>query len=98
MQRGRQGHIAAWEQTTAAALRPPSRRRRLGPCVSDPSESTSARPGPGSMATPTEGGSGMAAQQPDIKHTDLQQHNLSVPGHEVVQARPRDNTRGRSRQ
>ena len=29
----------------------------------------------------------MAAQQPDIKRTDLQQHNLSVPGHEVVQAR-----------
>jgi hypothetical protein len=28
----------------------------------------------------------MAAQQPDIKRTDLQQHNLSIPGHEVVQA------------
>ena len=30
----------------------------------------------------------MAAQQPEgIKRTDLQQHDLSVPGHEVVQAR-----------
>ena len=30
----------------------------------------------------------MAAQQPPgIKRTDLQQHDLSVPGHEVVQAR-----------
>jgi quercetin dioxygenase-like cupin family protein len=29
----------------------------------------------------------MAAQQPDIKRTDLQQHDLSVPGREVVQAR-----------
>jgi quercetin dioxygenase-like cupin family protein len=28
----------------------------------------------------------MAAQQPDIKRTDLQQHDLSVPGREVVQA------------
>ena len=28
----------------------------------------------------------MAAQQPDIKRTDLQQHDLSVPGHQVVQA------------
>jgi quercetin dioxygenase-like cupin family protein len=29
----------------------------------------------------------MAAQQPDIKRTDLQQHDLSVPRREVVQAR-----------
>jgi hypothetical protein len=30
----------------------------------------------------------MAAQQPEgVKGTDLQQHDLSVPGHEVVQAR-----------
>ena len=30
----------------------------------------------------------MAAQQPEgIKRTDLQQHDLSVPGHEFVQAR-----------
>jgi quercetin dioxygenase-like cupin family protein len=29
----------------------------------------------------------MAAQQPDIKRTDLQQHDLSFPGHQVVQAR-----------
>jgi len=29
----------------------------------------------------------MAAQQPDIKRTDLQQHDLSVPGREVVQVR-----------
>jgi hypothetical protein len=29
----------------------------------------------------------LAAQQPDITRTDLQQHDLSVPGHEVVQAR-----------
>jgi hypothetical protein len=29
----------------------------------------------------------MAAQQPDITRTDLQLHDLSVPGHEVVQAR-----------
>ena len=30
----------------------------------------------------------MAAQQPEgITRTDLQRHNLSVPGHEVVQAR-----------
>ena len=30
----------------------------------------------------------MAAQQPPgIKRTDLQQHDLSIPGHEVVQAR-----------
>ena len=29
----------------------------------------------------------MAAQQPDITRTDLQQHDLSVPGHEVGQAR-----------
>ena len=29
----------------------------------------------------------MAAQQPEgIKRTDLQQHDLSVPGHQVVQA------------
>jgi quercetin dioxygenase-like cupin family protein len=34
------------------------------------------------------GGSVMAAQQPPgIERTDLQQHDLSVPGHEVVQAR-----------
>src|SRR5215216_1614355 len=36
----------------------------------------------------SERGSVMAAQQPEgIKRTDLQQHDLSVPGHEVVQAR-----------
>jgi quercetin dioxygenase-like cupin family protein len=30
----------------------------------------------------------MAAQQPEgLKRTDLQQHDLSIPGHEVVQAR-----------
>jgi quercetin dioxygenase-like cupin family protein len=30
----------------------------------------------------------MTAQQPEgMKRTDLQQHDLSVPGHEVVQAR-----------
>ncbi|MGZ4533596.1 MAG: cupin domain-containing protein [Mycobacteriaceae bacterium] len=29
----------------------------------------------------------MAAQQQEIKRTDLQQHDLSVPGREVVQAR-----------
>jgi quercetin dioxygenase-like cupin family protein len=29
----------------------------------------------------------MAAQQPDIKRTDLQQHDLSIPGREVIQAR-----------
>ena len=28
----------------------------------------------------------MAAQQLDIKRTDLQQHDLSMPGHEVAQA------------
>ena len=28
----------------------------------------------------------MAAQQPDIKRTDLQQQDLSAPGREVVQA------------
>ena len=27
------------------------------------------------------------AQQPEIKRTDLQQHDLSIPGREVVQAR-----------
>src|SRR3954453_114448 len=37
-------------------------------------------------------GSGLAlyvarAQQPGIKHTDLQRHDLSVPGREVVQVR-----------
>jgi quercetin dioxygenase-like cupin family protein len=37
-------------------------------------------------------GSGLAlhlarAQQPGIKRTDLQRHDLSVPGHEVVQSR-----------
>jgi quercetin dioxygenase-like cupin family protein len=37
-------------------------------------------------------GSGLAlhaawAQQPGVKRTDLQQHNLSVPGREVVQVR-----------
>lgn len=37
-------------------------------------------------------GSGLAlhaagAQQPGIKRTDLQRHDLSVPGHEVVQVR-----------
>jgi quercetin dioxygenase-like cupin family protein len=30
----------------------------------------------------------MTAQQPEaIRRTDLQQHNLSIPGHQVVQAR-----------
>jgi quercetin dioxygenase-like cupin family protein len=29
----------------------------------------------------------MAAQQPDIQRTDLQQHDLSISGREVVQAR-----------
>jgi quercetin dioxygenase-like cupin family protein len=29
----------------------------------------------------------MARQQPDIKRTDLQQHDLNIPGREVVQAR-----------
>jgi quercetin dioxygenase-like cupin family protein len=29
----------------------------------------------------------MAAQQPDVQRTDLQQHDLSVPGREVVQSR-----------
>jgi quercetin dioxygenase-like cupin family protein len=29
----------------------------------------------------------MAAQQPDIKRTDLQQHDFSIPGREVIQAR-----------
>ena len=33
-------------------------------------------------------GSGLAlAQSPEIKRTDLQRHDLSVPGREVVQAR-----------
>ena len=37
-------------------------------------------------------GSGLAllvatAQQPGIKRTDLQRHDLSVPGHEVIQVR-----------
>jgi quercetin dioxygenase-like cupin family protein len=40
-----------------------------------------------SSRTEVEAGSGMAAQQPDITRTDLQQHDLSAPGREVVQAR-----------
>jgi len=43
--------------------------------------------GPGSMGGPIRFRVLVRAQQPGLKRTDLQQHDLSIPGHEALQVR-----------